>query len=172
MSTIFVIEDTSAIFVAILKGSFSWVLSDDARGFKMSSHLNWMIIRNNNAFLLKKRNINKPFSTEPSNLTNLSSYRYSGLVHRKSVGIVDTPDKKGFTVVYKKANKITKPAKATVRSTMKSGARRSLYKLRRLLKANKYRVDLTKVALRRASAVLRSQKPLPAKKTRAPKKAD
>lgn len=66
------------------------------------------------------------------------------MVHRKSVGI-EAPDKKGFTVVYKKANKITKPAKATVRSTMKSGARRSLYKLRRLLKANKYRVDLIKV---------------------------
>ncbi|XP_015520825.1 large ribosomal subunit protein eL28 [Neodiprion pinetum] len=138
----------------------------------MSSHLNWMIIRNNNAFLLKKRNISKPFSTEPNNLTNLSSYRYSGLVHRKSVGIVDTPDKKGFTVVYKKAKSVNKPAKATVRRTMKAGARRSLHKLRTLLTANKYRVDLNKVALRRASAVLRSQKPLPAKKIRAPKKAD
>ncbi|XP_046627780.1 60S ribosomal protein L28 isoform X3 [Neodiprion virginianus] len=138
----------------------------------MSSHLNWMIIRNNNAFLLKKRNISKPFSTESNNLTNLSSYRYSGLVHRKSVGIVDTPDKKGFTVVYKKAKSVNKPAKATVRRTMKAGARRSLHKLRTLLTANKYRVDLNKVALRRASAVLRSQKPLPAKKIRAPKKAD
>lgn len=29
----------------------------------MSAHLSWMIIRNNNAFLLKKRNISKPFST-------------------------------------------------------------------------------------------------------------
>ncbi|KAF3426265.1 hypothetical protein E2986_07251 [Frieseomelitta varia] len=94
--------------------------------FTMSSHLNWMIIRNNNAFLLKKRNINKPFSTESNNLTNLSSYRYSGLIHRKSVGIVDTPDKKGFTVVYKKAKAMNKPAKATVRCTMKAGARRSL----------------------------------------------
>ncbi|CAL7933584.1 unnamed protein product [Xylocopa violacea] len=138
----------------------------------MSSHLNWMIIRNNNAFLLKKRNINKPFSTEPNNLTNLSSYRYSGLIQKKSVGIVDTPDKKGFTVVYKKAKSIKKPAKSTVRCTMKAGARRSLYKLKRLLTKNKYRVDLTKVALRRASAVLRSQKPLPAKKTRTTKKAD
>ncbi|XP_015593852.1 60S ribosomal protein L28 isoform X2 [Cephus cinctus] len=138
----------------------------------MSSHLNWMIIRNNNAFLLKKRNINKPFSTEPSNLTNLSSYRYSGLVHRKSVGIVDTPDKKGFTVVYKKAKAVNKPAKATVRRTMRAGARRSLHNLRRLLTANKYRVDLNKAALRRASAVLRSQKPLRAKKVRATKKAD
>ncbi|XP_012287371.1 60S ribosomal protein L28 [Orussus abietinus] len=138
----------------------------------MSSHLNWMIIRNNNAFLLKKRNINKPFSTEPNNLTNLSSYRYSGLIHRKSVGIVDTPDKKGFTVVYKKAKCVNKPAKAIVRTEMKAGARRSLYKLRTLLGRNKYRVDLTKAALRRASAVLRSLKPLPAKKARTTKKTD
>lgn len=29
----------------------------------MSSHLVWSIIRNNNAFLVKKRNISKPFST-------------------------------------------------------------------------------------------------------------
>lgn len=61
------------------------------------------------------------------------------------MGIVDTPDKKGFTVVYKKAKAVNKPAKATVRSTMKAGARRSLYKLKTLLTKNKYRVDLTKV---------------------------
>ncbi|XP_011501771.1 PREDICTED: 60S ribosomal protein L28 [Ceratosolen solmsi marchali] len=138
----------------------------------MSSHLNWMIVRNNNAFLLKKRNISKPFSTETNNLTNLSSFRYSGLVHRKSIGVVDTPDRKGFTVVYKKTKNINKLAKATVKSTMKAGPRRSLYKLKNLLKKNKYRLDLTKVALRRASAILRSQKPLPTKKTRVTKKAE
>jgi Ribosomal L28e protein family. len=69
----------------------------------MSAHLTWMIIRNNNAYLLKKRNVKKPFSTEPNNLTNLSSFRYSGLVHKKSVGVVAAPDTKGFTVVYKKS---------------------------------------------------------------------
>lgn len=42
---------------------------------------------------------------EPNNLTNVNSYRYNGLIHKKSVGIVDAPDKKGFTVVYKKASK-------------------------------------------------------------------
>lgn len=52
---------------------------------------------------------------------------------------------------------------------MKTGPRRSLAKLQRLLKANKYRTDLTKAALRRASAVIRSQKPLPAKKQKAKK---
>ncbi|CAH2001825.1 unnamed protein product [Acanthoscelides obtectus] len=75
----------------------------------MSSHLVWSIIRNNNAFLLKKRNISKPFSTEPNNLTNVNSFRYNALIDKKSVGIVDAPDKKGFTVVYKKASTQNKP---------------------------------------------------------------
>ncbi|XP_044766463.1 60S ribosomal protein L28-like [Coccinella septempunctata] len=134
----------------------------------MSSHLVWSIIRNNNAFLLKKRNISKPFSTEPNNLTNLSSYRYNGLVHKKTVGIVDGPDKKGFTLVYKRPKKQNKPKECTMKTTFKSGPRRSLFKLKRLMKNEKYRTDLTKVALRRASAVLRSQKP---KRGKQPKKA-
>ncbi|XP_026470920.1 60S ribosomal protein L28 [Ctenocephalides felis] len=129
----------------------------------MSAHLSWMIVRNNNAFLKKKRNINKPFSSEPNNLTNLSSFRYNGFVHKKTVGVVPA-DKGGFTVVYKKPKCQHRPAKATVKRTMKSGPRRSLHKLRNLLNANGYRSDLTKVALRRASAVLRSQKPVPEKK--------
>ncbi|GFG38015.1 hypothetical protein Cfor_02314 [Coptotermes formosanus] len=79
--------------------AFFWLVGS----FKMSAHLTWMIIRNNNAYLLKKRTIKKPFSTEPNNLTNLSSFRYSGLIHKKSVGVVAAPDNKGFTVVYKKS---------------------------------------------------------------------
>ncbi|KAK5642486.1 hypothetical protein RI129_008653 [Pyrocoelia pectoralis] len=131
----------------------------------------WGMIRNNNAFLIKKRNINKPFSSEPYNLTNLSSYKYSGLVHKKAVGIVDAPDKKGFTVVYKKQSKQFRPSKNVVKTTMKSGARRSLHKLKRLMNCNKYRMELTKSALRRASAVLRSQKPPRGKKQRPKKEA-
>nr|CAJ17402.1 ribosomal protein L28e [Eucinetus sp. APV-2005] len=140
----------------------------------MPSHLVWSIIRNNNAFLLKKRNISKPFSTEANNLTNLASFRYNGLIHKKSVGVIDGPSRKGFTVVYKKAKRQNKPKFNTVRRTMKTGPRRSLYKLKRLLQKNHYRTDLTKFALRRASAVLRSQKPLKTKKAAKPaaKKAE
>ncbi|XP_065162646.1 large ribosomal subunit protein eL28 [Atheta coriaria] len=138
----------------------------------MSSHLVWSIIRNNNAFLSKKRNIDKPFSTEQGNLVNLNSYRFNGLVHKKSVAIVDGPKKKGFTVIYKKASKQKKPRQSTVKRTMKSGPRRSLFKLKRLLNKNKYRTDLTQAALRRASAVLRSQKPIVTKKVTKPKKAE
>lgn len=47
-----------------------------------------------------------PFSSilrpqERNNLTNLSSYRYSGLVHKKTLAIVPA-DKTGFSVLYKK----------------------------------------------------------------------
>ncbi|KAH8350084.1 hypothetical protein KR084_012876 [Drosophila pseudotakahashii] len=128
-----------------------------------SSHLNWLIIRNNNAFLLKKRDVKKPFSTEPNNLASVSAYRYSGIVHKKTVGVVPAADKKGFTAVLKKGKYAQRPAKNTVRVDFKAGPRRSLKKLKNLLIGSKYRKDLTQAALRRASAVLRSQKPAPVK---------
>uniref|UniRef100_A0A1B6EMQ6 Large ribosomal subunit protein eL28 n=1 Tax=Cuerna arida TaxID=1464854 RepID=A0A1B6EMQ6_9HEMI len=138
----------------------------------MSAHLHWMIIRNNNAYLLKKRNIRKPLSTEPNNLLNIASFRYNGLVHKKSIGIEGPPEKggKGFVAVYKRAKAVHKPAKCTVKRTFKAAPRRSLHKLKRLIMANKYRTDLCKAALRRASAILKSQKrTVPVKKTRAKK---
>uniref|UniRef100_A0A1Q3F9B5 Large ribosomal subunit protein eL28 n=1 Tax=Culex tarsalis TaxID=7177 RepID=A0A1Q3F9B5_CULTA len=125
-----------------------------------SSHLNWLIIRDHNAFLLKRRNIRKPFSTEPNNLTNLSSYRYSGLVHKKSLGIV--PADKGISVVYKRPKYQTKPAKATVKVTLKHKPRRALKKLKNIINGNRYRRDLRQAALRRASALLRAVRSAPA----------
>lgn len=38
---------------------------------------------------------------ESNNLANVSSFRYNGLVHKKTVGIVPATEKKGFTVVLK-----------------------------------------------------------------------
>ena len=132
-----------------------------------SSHLNWLIVRQHNAFQLKKTNIPKPFSSEPGNLMNVSSFRYSGLVHKKTVNVVPA-DKKGFTLVYKKTKNVNKPAQNTAKIIFKAGPRRSLGKLKKQLTNMKYRKDLTKAALRRASAILRSQKvaakkPAPAK---------
>lgn len=65
-----------------------------------------------------------------------------------------------------------RPAKNTVKVTMKAGPRRSLSKLKNLMKSNRYRRDLKSAALRRASAVLKSQKPVQAKKVRGAKKAE
>ena len=58
----------------------------------------------------------------------------------------------------KKGKYAQRPAKNTVKVTMKTGPRRSLKKFRNLLTDNKYRMDLTQAALRHASAVLCSQK--------------
>merc|ERR1712157_196894 len=113
---------------------------------KMSSDIAWAITRNNSAYLLKKRNCPKPFSTDPMNLTNKHSQRYVGLVNKKAVAIAPASDNKGFTV------------------TIKAGPRRSLHKVKALIIKQRYRKDLTKAAMKRASVIVRSQKPLPARK--------
>lgn len=139
----------------------------------MSNDVAWAVTRNNSAFLLKKRGCAKPFSTDPLNLTNKHSQRYTGLVNRKAIGITAGPDNKGFTVVLKKAKKGHMPSASKDNVTMKAGARRSLHKLKSMIVKQRYRKDLTQAALRRASLIIRSQKPLPAKKgTKPAKKAE
>merc|ERR1711956_79939 len=112
-----------------------------------SSEIAWAITRNNSAFLLKKRNCPKPFSTDPMNLTNKHSQRYTGLVNKKAVAVAPAADNKGFTVTIKGGKGIAK-GKQTV--TMKSGPRRTLHKV--------------KAVIKRAAIIVRSQKPLPTRK--------
>lgn len=114
---------------------------------------------------------NFSFLQERNNLTNLSTFKYSGLVHKKTLGIIPATDKKGFTVVYKKRkyqvimiyfihilifkNKIiiyilftqNRPVKNTTKVTLKHGARRSLGKLKNILKHGNYRSDLRQVSI-------------------------
>ena len=141
----------------------------------MSSDIAWAIVRNNSAYLLKKRGCPKPFNTDPLNLTNKNSKRYVGLVNTKAVGIQPLPKKgseKGFVLTVKKGN-ANRPANSKASVTMKSGARASLPKIRSMLGKQRYRKDLTKAALRRASAIIRSEKPLPKRKgTKAAKKSE
>merc|ERR1712122_275436 len=95
----------------------------------------------------KKRGVKKPFSTEACNLTNKNAQRYNGLVNNKVVGVSAAADNKGF-----------------VATTKKAGPGRSLHKMKGALVKQRYRKDLTKAALRRAAAICRSQKALPARK--------
>lgn len=44
-------------------------------------------------------------------MMNTSTFRYSGLVHTKSIGIVPSVDKKGVIFVYKKAKKVVSIAR-------------------------------------------------------------
>merc|ERR1712080_186062 len=99
----------------------------------------------------KKRGVKKPFSTEPLNLTNRNSARYNGLVNAKAVGVTATPDNKGFVLTTRKCRMAHKPGK-------------SLHKTKGSLIKQRYRKDLSKAAMRRAAAIVRSQKPLPKRK--------
>ncbi|XP_070500989.1 large ribosomal subunit protein eL28 [Chironomus tepperi] len=137
-----------------------------------SSHLNWLIVRDHNSFMLKQRNIPKPFSKEQNNLMNVSTFRYSGIVHPHTIGITPSVDKKGVIFAYKKAKKMYKPAESTGRITFKSGQKRTLKKVKNVIQSKKYRRDLQQVALKRVSAIYRSQKTKPAKKKGAAKKTE
>ncbi|XP_064091127.1 large ribosomal subunit protein eL28-like [Macrobrachium nipponense] len=132
----------------------------------MSADLCWLIIRNNHAYLAKKRNVKKPFSTEPMNLKNVNSPRYNGLIHNKMLGIEPAPGGKGVVLSFKARKYQTKPSKNLIKTTIKSGPRRALHSIRKFIKGNRYRKDLKMAALRRASAIFRSQKAQPFKKIR------
>ena len=75
--------------------NFIFVFIKSVKSKMVSSDIAWAVIRNNSSFLLKKRGVKKPFSTEPCNLTNRNTQRHNGLVNNKVVGISATADNKG-----------------------------------------------------------------------------
>nr|AFM86510.1 60S ribosomal protein L28-like protein [Callorhinchus milii] len=130
----------------------------------MSSHLQWMVIRNCSSFLIKRNK--QVYSTEPNNLKARSSFRYNGLIHRKTVGVEPAADGKGIVVVLKKRAGQRKPATSYEKITVNKNARATLNSLRHIIRKNNYRRDLRMAAIRRASAILKSQKPVVVKKKR------
>merc|ERR1719319_1456189 len=115
-------------------------------------------------FLRLQGSVKKPFSTEPCNLKNINAQRYNGLVPKKAVGISAAADNKGFVFTTKRSTATNKPAKNLLSVTMKAGAGRSLHRVKGALLKQRYRKDLSKAALKRASAIINSQKPLPKRK--------
>ncbi|KAL0965916.1 hypothetical protein UPYG_G00287810 [Umbra pygmaea] len=130
----------------------------------MSSHLQWMIIRNCSSFLIKRNG--QTYSTEPNNLKSRNSFRYNGLVHKKTVGVEPAADNKGVVIVLKKRGGYRKPAAAYQKITINKNSRATLNSVRHIIRKNSYRKDLRMAAIRRASAILRSQKPVVVKKRR------
>merc|ERR1711944_108043 len=123
---------------------------------KMSAEVQWMIMRNNHAFLLKRNN--REFSKEANNLKNKNNFRYNSLVHKKTIGIEASADSKGVVLVTKKKKCLNKPGSSHVRVQLKGGNRTVLNKVRRTILKNGYRKDLKMAALRKASALMKSYK--------------
>ncbi|KAI9317731.1 ribosomal protein L28e [Dichotomocladium elegans] len=131
----------------------------------MSADLVWSLVKNNNAFLVKRSNVQ--FSSEPGNLTNLNSFKYSGLANAKTVDIASAP--RGVRVTTQKVKKANSPAKAKNTTVIAKSRRVTAKSVANLIARSGYRPDLRKAALARASAILSSQAPKKAKVVRAGK---
>jgi hypothetical protein len=62
----------------------------------MSSDLQWQIVRNSHAYLIKKDGY--VFSSEPGNLMNQHSFKFNGFIHRKTVDVSAKDKKVAITV--------------------------------------------------------------------------
>lgn len=89
-----------------------------------------------------------------------NSFRFSGLVQEKAVGVAASQEGDGVVLTTLKTSFRNKPAKNvnTVNFKTSSGPRRVLNKIRNTLRKTKYRKDLKMAALRRASALMRAQR--------------
>ncbi|KAG0248111.1 60S ribosomal protein L28 [Mortierella polycephala] len=123
----------------------------------MSADLTWLLIKNNNSFLVKRSGVQ--FSSEAGNLLNQNSFKCSGLANKKTIDVSAAPSGRGIVVS-------TKTSKGVNKVTLTKGVRKSARSVAGLARSG-YRADLRKAALARVSAVLASQKPVKA----SPKKA-
>ncbi|KAF8079261.1 ribosomal L28e protein family-domain-containing protein [Lyophyllum atratum] len=135
----------------------------------MSSDLQWLLLRKNNSFIVKRVPEGPVFSREPGNLRNLHSYKYSGLANEKSIDISDSPE--GIQITTRKtkvAPTAVKPAFAKHTIRARSGSRRAQGIVSQIAKRG-YRPDLRAAALARVSRLLdahKTRKPSPPKKVR------
>lgn len=91
-----------------------------------------------------KRN-REQFNREPLNLKGKNCFQYSGLVHKKAIGVRSDREGKGVIVVTKKAAFVNKPNKAVASTKFIRGRRRSLKKISNMINKNKYRKNLKMV---------------------------
>merc|ERR1712142_334022 len=133
----------------------------------MSAELCWSIIRKNSCFLKKSHGLT--LSKEPNNLMAINSFKYNGLVNKKTVGIDAAPSGKGVVLAIRKTKGARCPAKALSKTTVQ-GSRHAIKTIQNTLGANGYRKDLTKSAVKRACALIRSQNTSVVKKNRSRRK--
>merc|ERR1711890_167304 len=80
-----------------------------------SSDVVWGVIRKNSSFLVKRNFLE--LSSEPGNLMNKNSFKYSGLANAEVVDIQD--DEKGITFSRKNKKNANQPARNFVKQQLK-----------------------------------------------------
>ncbi|KAH9926430.1 ribosomal L28e/Mak16 [Fomitopsis serialis] len=141
----------------------------------MSNDLEWLLLRKNNSFIVKRVAEGPIFSKEPANLTNIHSWKYSGLANSKTIAVTDSESGIKITTRKTKASPNgVRPAYATSTVRNRSGGRRAVGVAAGLAKRS-YRPDLREATVARVSAILATQqekKPYPPKKTRGKRRTE
>ncbi|KAF8273860.1 ribosomal L28e protein family-domain-containing protein [Lactarius quietus] len=135
----------------------------------MSTDLEWLLIRKNNSFLVKRLREGPIFSKEQGNLVNIHSHKYSGLANARTIDVRSSPN--GIAVTHRKGKaspRAVRTAYATNTISSRTGPRRALRIAAQTAKRN-YRPDLRAVAVARVSALVAARKdpkPAPPQKVR------
>jgi hypothetical protein len=92
---------------------------------EMASPLLWLLVKDNNSFLVKRNGIT--LSREQNNLRNVNSYKYSGLAHSKTVGINRNAAGNGIELVT--SSKVpNRPATAQKKQNIRKGGNRYVFR--------------------------------------------
>lgn len=133
-------------------------------GVNVSRDLRWLLTKNTSCHAVRVRNYPKALSKDPLNPKGLHLPRFNGSIQSRAVTVRGSAKKQGVTLVYKKKSAVRKPASQLVRVSIKKDPRSTLRSVRNTLNNMKGRKDLKMLALRRASAIMKSQ--VDKKKTR------
>merc|ERR1712138_271015 len=109
-----------------------------------SPDLLWALTRKTNAYLVKRNGLQ--LSSEPNNVANKHSFKFSGLANFEAVGVEETDGKRGITL-SKGIKKNTQ--RAVVSQDYKKGMRHVAKSIKAQTEGKFYRKDLTKPALAR-----------------------
>ena len=116
----------------------------------MSQDLVWQLVRNNSAFIHKRRcGSNKViFNSEPNNLTNLNRFKDSGLANAQAVSLVADAEQ-GVTMSLKSAKRQRQIKKNAQGTLMKGSFRKVAKAITKKTRDSFYRSDLSDAALSR-----------------------
>merc|ERR1712227_117341 len=119
-----------------------------------SSDLLWALTKKSNAFLVKRNGL--MLTSEPNNLMNKHSFKFSGLANDEAVGVDDNT--RGIVLNLKNKKSVTQPKKNVANIPLKKGGMRKVAKAIKARTEGKfYRRDLTKPALARWYKIWLSQ---------------
>mmetsp|Transcript_13875 Transcript_13875/g.45265 ORF Transcript_13875/g.45265 Transcript_13875/m.45265 type:complete len:146 (-) Transcript_13875:184-621(-) len=110
----------------------------------------WKCVRKNTSFMVKRNGIQ--LTSEPGNVMNKNSFKYSGLANAKTVDIaVDGED--AVTMGLKAPKRIQHPKEAIRVTPLKKDFRRVARSIKTQVGGQWYRADLADMALARYSAI-------------------